>query len=270
MTTFQAFILGIVQGITEFLPISSSGHLVLTPYLLNWQIPEDQVFIFDVLVQFGSLLAVIIYFRNDLWSILSVTFSSLGKPQFQQKMEVRLGVSIILASIPAIIFGFLLKSQVANAFNNPLFTIVSLSFTAILLIVAERFGDRSKNVEEITWQDALVIGAFQVMALFPGVSRSGSTITGGMLRNLGRRSAARFSFLMAIPVMIGASVLATFDLLTAPNVGEFIAPVLVGFLTAAIVSYLSIHWLLKFLANHPLYYFSIFLIILITIILVTQ
>lgn len=270
MTTFQAFILGIIQGITEFLPISSSGHLVLTPYLLKWQIPEEQVFIFDVLVQFGSLVAVILYFRKDLWSIITGTFTALGKPKPFQKPEVRLGFSILLASIPAIIFGLLLKDQVSEAFNNPMFTVLALAFTAFLLLMAERIGTRSKQMEEIGWLDALVIGTFQVLALFPGVSRSGSTITGGMMRNIGRRAAARFSFLMAIPVMIGATALATLDLLNVPSFEEFIIPVLVGFITAAIVSYLSIHWLLNFLTNHSLYYFSIYLILITTLILLLR
>jgi undecaprenyl-diphosphatase len=270
MTILQAFILGIVQGITEFLPISSSGHLVLTPYLLNWQIPEEQVFIFDVLVQIGSLVAVIVYFREDLWSILSVTFASLGKPEPYKKPEVRLGIYLILASIPAIVFGFFLKNIIEYAFINPSFTVLSLIFTAFLLIIAEQIGKRRKQLTEISWLDAMVIGIFQVLALFPGVSRSGSTITGGMLRDLDRPSAARFSFLMAIPVMIGAGALTAVDLFSTPNLSEFVLPVLVGFITAGIVSYLSIHWLLRFLVNHPLYYFSIFLIVLTTLVLVLK
>jgi undecaprenyl-diphosphatase len=270
MTIIQAFVLGIVQGITEFLPISSSGHLVLTPYLLNWQFPEEQVFIFDVIVQIGSLVAVIAYFRSDLKSILRATFSSLGKPEDYKKPEVRLGFYIIVASIPAIIFGLILKDIVAKSFTDPMFTIISLIFTAILLILAEQFGKRSKQLADIRWFDALVIGIFQVLALFPGISRSGSTITGGMLRKLDRRSAARFSFLMAIPVMLGAGALTVLDLIAVPNLDQFIVPVVVGFITSTIVSYFSIQWLLDFLADHPLYYFSIFLIIMSTVFLVLK
>lgn len=270
MTILQAFILGIVQGITEFLPISSSGHLVLTPYLLGWQIPEEQVFIFDVLVQIGSLVAVILYFWKDLWSILTSTLASLGKPEEYKKTEVRLGFYIILASIPAVIFGLLLKNQVADAFSKPMATVLALTLTAMLLIVAELFGRRTKKLEEIGWQNAVLIGFFQVLALFPGISRSGSTITGGMLSQLDRQSAARFSFLMAVPIMLGAGALTAVELFAIQNLGQFILPLVVGFITSAIVSYFSIDWLLKFLVRYPLYYFSIFLIILTTLILVLK
>jgi undecaprenyl-diphosphatase len=270
MTILQAFILGIVQGITEFLPISSSGHLVLTPYLLNWQIPEEQVFIFDVLVQIGSLVAVIAYFRQDLWSIIAVTFSSLGKPDALKKQEVRMGLYLILASIPAVLFGLAFKDMVESAFSSPVFTIYALIITAFLLVIAERIGKRSKKLESIGWLDALVMGLFQALALFPGISRSGSTISGGMLRNLDRRSAARFSFLMAVPVMLGAGALAALDLFSIPSLGQFMLPMIIGFVTAMVVSYLSIHWLLRFLADHPLYTFSIYLIAAATLILVLK
>ncbi|HSG25346.1 MAG TPA: undecaprenyl-diphosphatase UppP [Anaerolineales bacterium] len=270
MTVFQAFILGLVQGVTEFLPISSSGHLVLTPYLLNWDIPKEQVFVFDVLVQIGTLVAVIIYFRKDLWSVLSVTSSVLGQKGSFQKPEVRMGVYLILASIPAFFVGVMLKSSVEMAFSNPKFTVLSLIFTALLLILAEQVGKHTKKLTQINWQDALVMGIFQAVSLFPGVSRSGSTISGGMLRGLDRPSAARFSFLMAIPVMVGAGTVAAIDLFATAGLGEFIFPLLVGLMTAAIVGYLSIHWLLRFLANHPLYYFSIYLIALTTLILVLK
>ena len=139
-----------------------------------------------------------------------------------------------------------------------------------LLILAEWIGKRSKKLSQINWLDALVMGIFQVVSLFPGVSRSGSTITGGMLRELDRPAAARFSFLMSVPVMVGAGILAAIDLFATPGLGDFILPLLVGFFTAAVVGYLSIHWLLRFLANHPLHYFSIYLIALTPLILVLK
>jgi len=181
-----------------------------------------------------------------------------------------MGVYLILASIPAFVFGMILKSTVELAFTNPKITVLSLIFTAFLLILSEQVGKRTKKLTQINELDALVMGIFQAVSLFPGVSRSGSTIAGGMLRGLDRPSAARFSFLMAIPVMVGAGTVAAFDLFAAPGLGDLILPLLVGFITAAIVGYLSIHWLLRFLANHPLYYFSIYLIALTTLILVLK
>lgn len=260
MTAFQAFILGIVQGITEFLPVSSSGHLVLTPYILNWHIPEEQVFVFDVLVQIGTLAAVIVYFWGDLWAILRVTATTFWKPDAFRQEEVRLGAYLILATIPAVLFGLVFKDAVEAAFSSPSFTLIALVFTAVLLVIAERVGKRSRSMAEIGGWDALLIGLFQVLALFPGVSRSGATITGGMVRNLDRQPAARFSFLMAVPVMLGAGGVALLDLLDVPDLGSFLLPMGIGFITAGVVGYLSIHWLLRYLTQNPLTYFSIYLV----------
>jgi undecaprenyl-diphosphatase len=262
MTILQALILGVIQGLTEFLPISSSGHLVLAPYYFGWTIPDEQVFVFDVLVQIGTLLAVVIYFWKDLWGIVRVTLSSIGKPDPWGKEEIRLGVYIIIATIPAVVIGFLFKDAVEAAFTDFQATAYFLLLTAVLLVVAELVGKRSKGLQEIQWYDALWIGFFQAMALFPGVSRSGATITGGMTRNLDRPTAARFSFLIAVPVMIGAGALTVFDLFAVPDLGAFILPMLAGFVSAAVVGYIAIHWLLKFLARSPMYVFSAYLVIL--------
>jgi undecaprenyl-diphosphatase len=261
MTTFQAIILGIVQGITEFLPISSSGHLVIVPHLVGWEIPPDQTFVFDVLVQLGTLVAVIVYFWADLWTVISVTLKSIGKPNFFTKPEVRLGINLIIATIPAVVIGFLFKDTVEAAFNNPTATAYFLLFTAALLVAAERVGKRARGIGDIRWLNALWIGIFQALALFPGVSRSGATITGGMVNHLKRPEAARFSFLMAVPVMIGAGVLATFDLAQLPDLSTFAVPMLTGFLTAGVVGYLAIHWLLRYLAEKTLYVFVVYLVV---------
>jgi len=261
MTTFQAFILGIVQGVTEFLPISSSGHLVLVPSLLGWKIPAEEAFIFDVLVQLGTLVAVIVYFWKDLWAILSVTFKSVGKPNMLSHPEVRLGVNILVATIPAVVIGFFFQETVEDAFGSPTATALFLLLTAVLLVVAERVGKRARGISEIGWIDALVIGLFQALALFPGLSRSGATITGGMISHMKRPAAARFSFLMAVPVMIGAGALAAIDLVGLPALSTFAVPMLVGFLTATMVGYIAIRWLLRYLAERTLYVFSFYLVV---------
>lgn len=262
--------MGIVQGITEFLPISSSGHLVLTPYLFNWQIPEEQVFVFDVLVQIGTLVAVIIYFWKDLWAILTGFITSFWKKEAYQRVEVRMGLYLIVATLPVVVVALLIKDTVKAAFSDPIFTVLALVFTAVLMIVAEQYSRQEKELTGISWLDALVIGLFQVLALFPGVSRSGTTISSGLFRKMDRPSAARFSFLMAVPAMLGAGVVATLDLLEVPNLGEFLLPMAIGFVTAAVVGYLSIRWLLRYLTNNPLSHFSIYLIILSTLFLILQ
>ncbi len=265
MTNFQAFILGIVQGATEFLPISSSGHLVIIPHLLGWVIPADEAFVFDVWVQLGTLVAVITYFWKELYWIIYSTITSIWEPHHRSRPEVRLGLYIILATIPAVIGGLFLKDQVEQAFSNSYTTVVFLILTAMLLLIAERAGKRQKQLDNITWRDALWIGLFQVLSLFPGLSRSGATITGGMLRNLDRRSAARFSFLMSVPVMISAGVFTFPDLLHMQNLSTFFTPIVIGFVTSMVVGYLSIHWLLKYLSNNS---FSPFIIYLVSISLI--
>jgi undecaprenyl-diphosphatase len=267
MTLLQSLILGIIQGLTEFLPISSSAHLVLIPHLLGWQIPEAQVFPFDVLVQIGTLVAVILYFWTDLWIIVRGFLKALVDRKPFEGEPARLGWYLLLATIPAGIAGILIKDQVEAAFNSPTATALLLLVTAALLVIAEVIGKRTRGISEIKWLDALWMGFFQVLSLFPGISRSGSTIAGGMIRNLDRPSAARFSFLMSIPVMIGAGLVSIKDALEVPNLGDFLPVLLVGFLSALLVGYLSIHWLLSFLGKKPLYVFAVYCVIFALVVL---
>jgi len=267
MTLLQSLILGIIQGLTEFLPISSSAHLVLIPHLLGWQIPEAQVFPFDVLVQIGTLVAVILYFWTDLWVIVRGFIKALVDRKPFEGEPARMGWYLLLATIPAGIAGILIKDQVEAAFNSPTATALFLFITAALLILAELIGKRTRTLSEIRWLDALWIGIFQALSLFPGISRSGSTIAGGMTRNFDRPSAARFSFLMSIPVMIGAGLVSIKDALEVPNLGDFLPVLLVGFLSALLVGYLSIHWLLKFLVKRPLYVFAVYCVVFALVVL---
>lgn len=260
MNLIQALILGIVQGLTEFLPISSSAHLVLVPFFLGWDktIPTEQIFPFGVLVQWGTLLAVIVYFWKDLWAILKAWFAALLHSRPFESADARMGWYIILATIPAGIFGLLIKDQVEAAFNSPAATGLFLLVTAVFLIAAELFGKGKRDLTGIHWLDALVMGLFQAAAIFPGVSRSGSTITGGMLRGLDRPSAARFSFLMSIPIMLAAGLLSLTDLGGMTSLSTFLPALLVGFIAAAIFGFLSIKWLLNFLRTHRLYGFAVY------------
>ncbi|MEK6222429.1 MAG: undecaprenyl-diphosphate phosphatase, partial [Chloroflexota bacterium] len=240
MSIIQAFFLGILQGLTEFLPISSSGHLVLVPYFLKWQIPENEAFLFGVLVQLGTLIAVIAYFWKDLLSIASVTVSALWNPSKFSDENVRTGVYILIGTIPAALFGFLFKSTIESAFANPRYTAVFLLVTAALLVLAEKIPNNHKTVEKLTLQDALWIGAFQALALFAGVSRSGATIAGGMTRKLDRSSAAHFSVLLAVPIMIGAGIYTALDVISLPNPNGFLTPLLVGFISSTIGGFFAI------------------------------
>lgn len=262
MTVIQSIFLGVVQGLTEFLPISSSGHLVVIPYILGWDIPAEEAFLFDVLVQVATLAAVFAYFWTDLLGVGRALLQGIRTRDLVSDPEARLGWQIILATIPAGLIGLAFKSQVELAFQSPIATAVFLFGTAGLLLISEYAGKRTRQIEDITWLDALWIGTFQALAILPGISRSGATITGGMTRNLKRSPAARFSFLISIPIMLVAGLLASMDLLRAPNMLSLLPVYIPGFIAAGVTGYYAIRWLLGYLRSHPLYVFAIYCFIL--------
>lgn len=262
MNILQAIILGIIQGLTEFLPISSSAHLVIAPFLFGWKFDPQVAFAFNVLVQNGTLLAVIVYFWSDLWAILRAFVLGLVKMKPFADPQARMGWYLILATIPAGIFGLAIKSTVEAAFNSVVATALFLFVTAAFLVLAELLGKRRRQLTSLNWLDALVMGLFQALAIFPGISRSGSTITGGMLRQLDRPAAARFSFLMSVPVMLAAGGLETIDALKSPLLTASLPMIGVGFVAAAVVGFLSIRWLLGYLQKRSFYVFAIYCVAL--------
>lgn len=267
MTFIQSLILGIIQGLTEFLPVSSSAHLVLVPYLLNWKFPQEQIFPFDVLVQLGTLVAVIIYFWNDLMTILKAFFKGLVNKEPFKDPQARMGWYLIVGTIPAGILGITIKDKVEAVFASPTTTALLLFGTAALLILSDVVSKRNRTLEDMTWWDVLWIGVFQAISIFPGISRSGATITGGMTRNFDRSSSARFSFLMSIPIMLGAGAVSMKDLADVPNLASFLPVLAVGFIAAAIVGYLSIHWLLSFIKRQKFWVFAVYCVVFACIVL---
>lgn len=262
MTLLQSIILGIVQGLTEFLPVSSSAHLVLVPYLLNWDIPADEAFIFNVLVQVATLVAVIAYFWQDLIAILRAWLVGIRQRKPFKDPTSRLGWLILLATLPAGFIGLAIKDLVEQAFASPVAVACFLFVTAALLVVAERAGKRDRPLAVLNWIDALWIGFGQAFAIFPGISRSGATISAGMLRDLERPAAARFAFLISIPIMLAAGLLAGLDLLKIPNFADLLPTFIPGFIAAGIVGYLSIRWLLDYLVRRSLYVFVVYCVLL--------
>lgn len=256
MTLLQSIILGIIQGASEFLPISSSGHLVLAPYVFGWDIPPQEAFIFDVLVQVATLTAVIIYFWKDLLQILKSMIRGIVNRKPLSDFYSRLGWYLILATIPAGLSAIFFKDMFEKSFSSPKAAAFFLLFTSIFLLIAEFFGSRVRSLNTVSWFDSLWIGFFQIFALFPGISRSGSTISGGMLRGFNRESSARFSFLMSVPVMSAAGVLAISDLLSAPDLLVKLPIYFAGFFTAALVGYLAIRWFISYLSKKSLYLFA--------------
>lgn len=259
MTLLQSLILGIVQGLTEFIPVSSTAHLILIPWLFGWDTGPDFAtfkFAFDILVQLGTLTAVIVYFWKDVWHITRDVVSGTMKGKPFGTAEARLGWLIAVATVPAVIVGLLFKDFFEGLHDSPVIVAAILIGTAGLLLVSEQLGRRTRSLDSLTWLDALVIGVAQSFALFPGVSRSAATISGGLIRDLERPAAARFSFLMSIPVLTAASAVAVRELIKAPNFTQYLPPLAVGFVAAAVVGFVSIRWLLNYLAGHPLNLFA--------------
>jgi undecaprenyl-diphosphatase len=250
----QAFFLGILQGATEFLPVSSSGHLVLVPWLLDWESPG---LAFDVVVHWGTALAIIVYFWRDWLALIQAAVRSLYRRSLADP-DARLFWFLVLGTIPAVPVGWKLEDFFEMLFARPVAAASFLLVTAAFLAASERVGRRVRELDELTWLDALIVGLAQALAIFPGVSRSGATIAAGLARGLRRESAARFSFLLATPIILGAGLL---ELLDLAQVGELTAqaPALaVGFLSAGVVGFGCIHFLLRYLQHRRLYPFAVY------------
>ena len=252
MTIFHAFVLGVIQGLTEFIPVSSTAHLLVVEHFMDLDPNNDALFSFSVLIQLGTLVSVLIFFWPDLLRLLKAFFA---KPF--STSENKLAWYILLATVPALIFGFILKDVVELLFRDPLGgAVIRLFTTAVLLILSEWLTKKKRVLDSMTGLDALFIGIMQVIAVFPGASRSGTTISGGMFRGFDRPSAARFAFLMSIPVMLAAGGYEMLDVIQMPDLSEFLPVLAVGFVTAAIVGWFAIQWLIDYLSKRSLYVFA--------------
>ena len=250
----EAVFLGVVQGLTEFLPVSSSGHLLLGQYFLGMD-QERFGLSFDAAIHTGTVLAVVWYFRADLLSIARAFVSSLPRPDFSDA-EVRMACLILVATIPAALIGFLFENFFATQVRSPWVVVFNLVFVGALFLVAEAVGRKMVSASKLGPLGALSVGLAQAAALVPGISRSGATITCGLFLGLRREEAARFSFLMSVPVTAAAAGLSL-----AQAAGEGLdrheaAMFLAGSVSSAVVGYLAIRFLLRFLANHTLRVFA--------------
>jgi len=253
MTIIHALLLGIIQGLTEFIPVSSTAHLLIVQRIFG--IPaDDAMFSFLVIVQLGTLVSLFAFYWKDLLAIARSTLDVKHSTP-----ERNLGFYIIIATIPALLAGYLLKDAVEALFRQPMLQAsIRLFAAAILLTLAEYFSKKSRDLNSMTWLDALTIGLMQIIAVFPGASRSGTTISGGMFRNFDRPAAARFSFLMSVPVMLAAGGYEMLDVLQMPNLAEFLPLLAVGFVAAAVTGWFAIKWLINYLSKNSLYVFAIY------------
>jgi len=255
LTIWEAILLGVVQGATEFLPVSSSGHLLIIPALFGLEEPDLTLV---TIAHLGTLLAVLVYFRRDIAEIVRGVLVGLRRRAPLAEPSSRLGWFIVLGTIPAGAAGLLFEDFFDRIFGAPTVAAFFLLVTAGLLVIGERLLSGEKVMAKISWLDALIIGVFQMLALFPGISRSGSTITGGLLRGLDRETAARFSFLLGIPAILAAGVLAGIDLFQVQASPSLLFLYAVTFVTAAITGYACIYFLLAWLKRRTLYIFAIY------------
>ena len=261
MTTLQIIILAIVQGLTEFLPISSSGHLVLVPYLFSW---TDQGLAFDVAVHFGSLAAVCIFFRKDIASLITGGVKLLGGNI--EAPESRMALGIALGTVPAALAGLLFASWIEDNLRDPKVIVVTLAFYGILMALADRFGRREKSMTDFGIKEAIVVGCAQALALIPGTSRSGVTITAARFLGFERHDAARFSFLLSAPVILLAAGYKFVELLSSGVAVEW-GQLGLGAVVSCVVAYLSIEFFMRVVTRIGLAPFAIYRLILAAIIL---
>ncbi len=267
MTPFQAFILGLVQGLTEFLPVSSSGHLVLVPFLAGW---PAQTLTFDVMLHLGTLAATVSYFGRDFLRMGRSLARSVGVHGFVLRAfesDAKLLLLVAVSSLPAALAGILLADLV-EAQRAPGLVVVMLVAVAIVMLLAERAGRQAGGLHDIRLGKAVIIGLAQAVALAPGTSRSAITISAGLFGGLTREAATRFSFLMAVPIIAGAGAVRLLDLVGRPPTSDEIVPLVTGFATSFVIGLLAIRFMLGYLRNHSLMPFVIYRIMLAGLVIV--
>lgn len=263
MEIWQAIVLGIVQGLTEFLPISSSAHLIIFPWLLDWETPGLS---FDTSLHLGTLTAVFVYFRREIARMIAAIPHALSNPvgllldrvdaPTERDPDARMGLLIVVATIPGLVIGLLFEGQIDEFFHADDASGTAIGVIATMLIVvglvmlaAERIGQRDLHAANLGWKDAAIIGVAQAIALIPGTSRSGATISAGLFRGLTRADAARFSFLAGMPLVLGAGLKSLIEVIGEGMTGHEVALFVSGAVSAGVVGFLAISGLLRFLAN---------------------
>jgi len=255
---FQAIVLGIIQGLTEFLPISSSAHLRFAGDLFGWGDPGAA---FTAVIQIGTELAVLVYFRHDIWNIVSAWSRSLVRPELRGTFDARMGWYVIVGSVPIVVLGIIFKDQIETAARNLYLIATTLIVLGVILGLADRFGSHAKPLKRLTFRDAVLFGLAQACALVPGVSRSGATISMGLALGYERAAAARYAFLLAIPAVLGAGFFELRDAVGTDSVYG-VGPTVAATVVAFLVGYATIAWLLRYISTHSYLSFVIYRIAL--------
>jgi undecaprenyl-diphosphatase len=255
MSVFQSIVIGIVQGLTEFLPISSTAHIKVVPVALGW---GDPGVAFTAFIQLGSILSIVWYFWSDLSQVVRGSWQAIATKDYQST-DFRIGVGIIVGTVPIILGGLLVTIVLPDFDNSPLRSMAAISAASIVMSIllgwSEVQGNRKRRYEELGTQDGILMGIAQTLAIIPGVSRSGATLTAGLFMGMNRPAAARFSFLLGIPAITLAGIVGLKDLVDYGFEGVGVAAIIAGFIAATVSSYLSIVWLLNFLKQHSTWIF---------------
>lgn len=260
--SIQALIMGLVQGLTEFIPVSSSGHLILVPWLFGWKDPFIDSVLFTVILHMGTLLALLVYFWRDWVALVPAGLATIRDRSFKGDANRKMAWLIAVATIPAVIVGPLFESKLADLVREPAPVAAMLCVGAAILWLADRWGSKLREMGSLTFVNAIGIGLAQAIALIPGISRSGVSISAGLFLGLKRESAARFSFLMATPVVGGAGVWEARKLFTGEaGVHPSTHLVVIGFVAAAVSGLLAIHFMLEFLRRRPVTLFVVYRVV---------
>jgi undecaprenyl-diphosphatase len=249
MNYLEAVVLGVVEGLTEFLPVSSTGHLTIAEKILGLPIDDDGVTAYTAVIQMGAILAVLVYFFKDIVQIVTGWFRGLVKPELRGTLDHRMGWYVIAGSIPIGIVGFAAKDLISGPLRSLWWVGGALVLWSAVMVLAERLGRQDRAEKRLTLRDALIIGCVQCVALIPGVSRSGATISTGLLLNLDRVTATRLSFFLSIPALTAAGL---YELKDVVGSGIGAGPTIVGTLVSFVVAYAAVAWLLRFVAGHTI------------------
>jgi undecaprenyl-diphosphatase len=249
---WQSIVLGVVEGVTEFLPVSSTGHLTITEKLLGLHVDDKGVTAFTAIIQVGAILAAIIYFWRDIVRFVVGFVRGLFSAQARQESGWRMAINVIVGSLPIAVVGLAAKDLIEGRLRSLWVVAAALVLWSVVMVFAERAATQQRHEDQVTWKDALIIGVVQCLALIPGVSRSGATISAGLLRDIDRVTATRLSFFLGIPALAAAGALEAVGRAKEVSASVGWTPVLVGTVVSFVVAYASIAWLLRFVAHHSI------------------
>ncbi len=259
MTIWDSIILGIVEGLTEFLPVSSTGHLTIVSKMLGLKIDDPAITGFTAVIQIGAIAAVVLYFWKDIQRIAVAWVRGLIKPEHRGEFDHRMGWYVIVGSLPIVVVGFLARDLISGPLRSLWWVAAALIGWSVVMVAAERLSSKARPLTRITLIDAVVMGLVQCLALIPGVSRSGATISAGLIRGLDRVAATRIAFLLGIPALVGAGV---YELKDALNGDVGAVQLIIGTVVSFVVAYASVAWLLRFVAKHTIEIFAFYRVLL--------